>query len=126
MYEIYCKLRDERKLSNYAVSKATGINQSTFSDWKSGRSVPKQEKLQKIADYFGVSLEYLMTGQIAAKESTSGTQYYFDDETAELAQELLLNQDLKALMSAGRKLSPENLRNLTQMINGFKETNPDG
>ena len=62
MYEIYCKLRDEMELSNYAVSKATGIPQSTFSDWKSGRSVPKQEKLQKIADFFGVSLQYLMTG----------------------------------------------------------------
>lgn len=63
MYSIYCKLRDEKQLKDSDVSKATGITKSTFSDWKSGRSKPKQDKLQKIADYFGVSLEYLTTGE---------------------------------------------------------------
>lgn len=62
MYEIYCKLRDERKLKDSDVAKDTGITKSTFSDWKSGRSKPKNEKLKKIADFFGVSLEYL-TGE---------------------------------------------------------------
>lgn len=38
MYEIYCKLRDERGLKDADVVKATGITKSTFSDWKSGRS----------------------------------------------------------------------------------------
>lgn len=63
MYSIYCKLRDEKQLKDSDVSKATGITKSTFSDWKSGRSKPKQDKLQKIADYFDVSLEYLTTGE---------------------------------------------------------------
>ena len=30
---------------------------------KAGRYTPKQDKMQKIADYFGVSIEYLMTGE---------------------------------------------------------------
>lgn len=63
MYEIYCKLRDERKVRDADVVKETGITKSTFSDWKNGRSKPKQEKLQKIADYFGVTVDYLMTGK---------------------------------------------------------------
>lgn len=63
MYEIYCKLRDEKGCRDADVAKGTGITKSTFSDWKSGRSTPKNDKLQKIADYFGVSLEYLMTGK---------------------------------------------------------------
>lgn len=63
MYEIYCKLRDERGLKDADVVKATGITKSTFSDWKSGRSKPKQDKLQKIADFFEVSLDYLTTGE---------------------------------------------------------------
>lgn len=54
MYEIYCKLRDEKGVKDSAVAKATGIGQSTFSDWKSGRSEPKKDKLEKIADYFHV------------------------------------------------------------------------
>lgn len=63
MYEIFLKLLDEKGVTAYKVGKETGIASSTFTDWKNGRSVPKQEKLQKIADYFGVSLEYLMTGK---------------------------------------------------------------
>ena len=63
MYEIYCKLRDKRRVRDADVSKATGISKSTFSDWKSGRSNPKNEKLKKIADYFGVTIKYLMTGK---------------------------------------------------------------
>lgn len=68
MYEIYCKLRDERKVKDADVVKETGITKSTFSDWKNGRSKPKQEKLQKIADYFGVTVDYLMTGKEEPKE----------------------------------------------------------
>lgn len=44
----------------YQVAKATGISPSTFSDWKSGRSAPKAEKLTRIADYFGIGMDELL------------------------------------------------------------------
>ncbi|MCU6800797.1 helix-turn-helix domain-containing protein [Alitiscatomonas aceti] len=69
MYEIYCKLRDSKGVKDSDVVKATGITKSTFSDWKSGRSKPKNDKLQKIADYFGVTIDYLMTGTEDKKEA---------------------------------------------------------
>lgn len=68
MYDIFVKLLEKYGVTAYKVSKATGIAGSTFSDWKSGRSTPKQEKLQKIADYFGVTVEYLTTGKEELKE----------------------------------------------------------
>ena len=62
MYKKYVALRDSKGVTDYKVSKETGITKSTFTDWKNGRSIPKPPKLQKIADYLGVSLSYLMTG----------------------------------------------------------------
>ncbi len=62
MYNIYCKLRDAKGCSDSDVAKATGITKSTFTDWNKGRSVPKIEKLIKIAEYFDVSLDYLILG----------------------------------------------------------------
>ena len=53
----------------YRVAKETGIPASTFSDWKNGRSSPKAEKLKKIADHFGVSLEFLIEGRQSAAEA---------------------------------------------------------
>lgn len=60
MYERYAELRDAKGVTDSAVAAATGIGVSTFSDWKSGRSKPKVEKLQKIAEYFGVHIEDLL------------------------------------------------------------------
>ena len=60
LYEKYTKLRDARGVTDYAISKATGIDNATFSNWKAGRYQPKLDKLKKIADYFGVSLDYFV------------------------------------------------------------------
>ena len=57
MYAKYAELRDSIGLRDADVSAATGIPQSTFTDWKTGRSKPKLEKLLKIAKFFGVSVE---------------------------------------------------------------------
>ena len=65
MYSVFLRLLKERGVKASDVSKATGIPQSTFSDWKKGRSKPKDEKMQKIADYFGVPVQYLRTGKPA-------------------------------------------------------------
>jgi transcriptional regulator with XRE-family HTH domain len=63
-YEKYCLLRDSKNIKDSDVSKATGIGKSTFSDWKSGRSKPKQDKAQKIADFFGVSTDYFFRDDV--------------------------------------------------------------
>lgn len=60
MYERYVKLRDEKGVTDYRVSKDTGITKSTFTDWKTGRSAPKIEKLSLLAKYFDVSIEYFI------------------------------------------------------------------
>lgn len=49
-YEKYAKIRDEKNLTDGKVAEMCGFGRSTFSDWKAGRSVPKAEKMQKIAD----------------------------------------------------------------------------
>ena len=65
MYEIFEQLLSKYGVTAYKVAKETGITTATLSNWKQGKYTPKQDKLQKIADYFGVSLEYLMTGKEA-------------------------------------------------------------
>lgn len=54
MYEIFEKLLKDNNITPYKVSKATGIATATLSDWKNGKSTPKQEKLDKIANYFKI------------------------------------------------------------------------
>lgn len=60
MYEIFVKLLKEHGTTAAQVAKDTGISQSTLSEWKHGNYQPKADKIKKIADYFGVSVAYLM------------------------------------------------------------------
>lgn len=59
-YEIYSALRDKRQLSDYQVGKDTGIPTSGLTRWKQGKQFPKTDKLLKLAEYFGVSIEYFL------------------------------------------------------------------
>ena len=70
-YKKFEALLDSHKTSVYKVAKATGIAQSTFSDWKSGRSTPKTDKLKKIAEHFGVGLGYLLDSEAYAQSDIS-------------------------------------------------------
>lgn len=70
MYEIFEKLLKEHNLTAYKVAKDTGLTTATLTNWKKGRYTPKQDKLQKIAEYFGVSLEYLTTGKEPASRDS--------------------------------------------------------
>lgn len=64
MYEKYAALRDARGLSDYRVAVDCDLPLNLFSEWKysgvDGRKVtnPKADKLIKLANYFGVPLEY--------------------------------------------------------------------
>lgn len=42
------------------ISDATGISTGNISDWRSGRSKPTAEALVLLADYFDVSVDYLL------------------------------------------------------------------
>lgn len=60
MYKSYARIRDEQGVTDYRVSKETGIPRSTFTEWKNGRSKPKADKLNKIAKYLKVTIEKLI------------------------------------------------------------------
>lgn len=57
LYEVYVKLRDARGIRDIEVARGSGVEADTLSAWKTGKSIPKMDKLVKIADYFGVSIE---------------------------------------------------------------------
>lgn len=105
-YENFEKLCNLKSVKPSTVSKATGISTATLTSWKQGKYTPKQDKLQLIADYFGVTIDYLMTGE----EKEGGETYYLNDETREIAQAVFENPDLRSLFDVSRKMSPERLK----------------
>lgn len=119
MYENYERILIAKGLTNYKVSKDTGIAQSVLSTWKTRGTTPRVDKLQILADYLGVTVDYLLGVQTDA-------HHYIDNETARIAQEIFDDPDKRALFEATEDCPPEYLRIASDMLRRLKETNPDG
>lgn len=73
MYEVFEQLLQKHSITPYKVAKEAGVTQTALSNWKSGRSTPTTKTLQKIADYFGVTIDYLMNGATGNTEHKLNT-----------------------------------------------------
>lgn len=60
MYGKFAELLEKSGKTAYRVAKDLGFSTSLFSEWKSGKSNPKVDKLKLLADYFGVTIEYFL------------------------------------------------------------------
>lgn len=54
------ELREDRDLRQIDVSNATGIDQKTLSNYETGRTNPDSSAIIKLADFFGVTCDYLL------------------------------------------------------------------
>ncbi|MFR7606008.1 MAG: helix-turn-helix domain-containing protein [Oscillospiraceae bacterium] len=54
------ELMKEHGISSKKLSDDTKISTGNISDWKSGRSQPSLDKIRILADYFNVSIDYLL------------------------------------------------------------------
>lgn len=114
LYERIEQLRKNRKISQGNLEKELGFSNGSISKWRN--SNPTTERLQKIADYFGVSVDYLMTG-----EEREGDKYYINEETAEMAQAIFENPDLRVLFDAAKDATSEDLKTTYDMLMALKK-----
>lgn len=62
MYAEFADLCKKKGVTPYRVAKDCGFSNVTLSDWKNKGQMPKTDKLVKIAEYLGTTVEYLVTG----------------------------------------------------------------
>lgn len=108
MYEVFEQLLQKYDVTPYRVSKEAGVTQTALSNWKTGRSTPTTKTLQKIADYFGVTIDYLMTGEVTeenSKKTLTPKDEKDIEKILEQTREQLMNQE--GLMFDGDPASPE-------------------
>lgn len=104
-YEKYAEIRDSKGLTDGKVAEMAGFGRSTFSDWKSGRSVPKADKMQRIANALGMQYSDFLTPDdrlSAYIEGIAGIQKL--RETSHQMQEVI-NQQQPAFKELQNQLS---------------------
>ena len=114
MYEIFERLCEQRGVTAYRVAKETGVSTSSLTNWKKGRYVLKADKMKKIADYFGVSVDYLMGNEDVQNSGQDG--YYTNPETAKIAQILHDHPEFSVMFDAYSSLDPKDAQLILDMI----------
>lgn len=69
IYDTISKLCDKSGIAITALETELGLGRGLIGKWKNGTS-PNLAKLKKIADYFSVSVDYLLTGEEKKWQST--------------------------------------------------------
>ena len=102
------RLLIEKDITSQELSDRLGISYSTLTDWINGNTYPRIDSIERLANFFGVNKSDL----VEEKQS----EYFYDEQTAELARELHQNPRLSVLMSASRKTKPEELEALIRIV----------
>lgn len=102
-------------VSNYKLAKAIGCSQSSPANWLKG-TVPDVEKLQKIADYFGVTTDYLLTGEEKEKPLVSG-----DEELTEYLEMLKNRPECRMLFKLSKGATKEDVEQAVKIIEALRK-----
>lgn len=111
IYERIEQLRKAQKISQGKLEKELGFSNGSVSKWKN--STPTPERLQKIADYFNVTVDYLMTGKNNVKPSTLSNIFPIELKRFPMAGEIACgipkyaNEDRESYVMAGTNIKAD-------------------
>lgn len=71
------KSRTDAKISQEQAAEALGVSRQTLSNWENERSYPDIVSVLKMSDLYGVSLDYLLKGDVSMK----GYLHYIEEST---------------------------------------------
>lgn len=116
------KLRQEKNISQSALASYLGVTQQTVSAYESGDREPDLETLNKIADFFDVSVDYLLGRTDIRNTADRIAQILKDDpELLEFWEDLSSRENLKIMFKQAKDLPDNDIRTLIILIRRFKQ-----
>ena len=103
------KLRKKKRLTQEQLAEQIDVARTTYSSYEQGRREPDNETLIRIADFFNVSLDYLL-------ERTEAPHWTIKEESTELDELLRGNEDLTYNAAT---ITEEDRQALDNMIAGY-------
>ena len=118
-------LRKQREMSQEQLAEILGYKSyTTIQKWESGISEPPLKQLRRMADVFGVDINDMASVNMELSSDVKNPQhqtgYYLDDETAQAAQEIFENRELRALFDVARKASASDLQTAYDVLLALK------
>ena len=112
-YDIYQNLCNEINKAPSRVAIELGLNKSTVSVWKRKGVTPTGETLQKVADYFNESVDYLLEKE---EEKTSPATMTEDEELAHYLEVLKNRKDMRMLFKVSENATIQDVQKAVAII----------
>ncbi|MCO4472383.1 putative transcriptional regulator [Streptococcus infantarius subsp. infantarius] len=102
------ELRLKAKLTQTEVAEKVGVSQPQYARWEAGKRKPTSETLQKFADFFGVSMDYL-AGNEPEEDELANVELLFRMTSDGLTEEekAVFREELIEFMKERKKLFEE-------------------
>lgn len=114
-YDTFLYLCNQNNISPSAAALDMGFQKSVVTRWKGG-TIPRDANLQKVADYFGVSVDYLLNGE-TKKSPAVKTE---DDELSEYLEELKNREEMRMLFSLAKNATKEDVQRAVAIIEALR------
>lgn len=111
--DVLYELRTKKHLSQAKLADQLGLSAGTIGMYENGSRMPSREAQEKLADFFNVSLDYLM-----GRDSKS--IYYLNPDTAAAAQDIFDDPYMRILFDAAQDASPEDLKKAAEYLKFLK------
>lgn len=93
------------------------ISPATASDWCNERKIPRADKLQAIANWFGISLlELTSDGNPYDRTTAANDDWYSDQTVKRIAERMKADKDYQVFFEAASNIRREDLDIATQII----------
>ena len=100
------------------IAMLLNVSPAAVSTWCTGIKLPRMDKVQALADYFGINKSDLLEDKGTQEEDNS---YYIDEYAKELAQFLFKNPEYRVLFDAAKDVSADDLEMVKTIIDKFKK-----
>lgn len=115
-YDKFVRLANSVGKTPSAVALECGLTKPTVTKWKQGGS-PTDATARKIADYFNVPVDYLLTD--SEQKETAPTSVEADAELMEILEELATRPEKKTFFSLTKGASKEDVEMALRMVDAF-------
>jgi len=118
------EFRKKIGLTQKEFGKLIGSAQNTVCNWENGKREPYNETLNKLADFFGVTVGYLTENEpeeTIKRNDEENNVVVLDDEALELMDHLRTRPEMKTLFSVSKNATAEDILKTIKIIEALKE-----
>jgi transcriptional regulator with XRE-family HTH domain len=121
------ELRKKKGITQKELASYLGVSDRAVGYYESGQRTPPPDILQKIADFFNVSTDYLLGRTDIYNPADEITEAVSDDpELLEFWNTLKEREDLKLLFKQTKKLSPRDIKQIIRIIKAIEDEEDKG